>query len=260
MSSASKKFDPSSENKLNYKAIGIIIILTIAYQIYISEIMLDNGELQFGSLTYGLGTLISGIFALYVASRYRGSQVFGVTYASLGIGLLFLFAGDAIYLYYDHVLDEDPYPSIADVFFLLYYPFTAYHLIRNIGYFKKDFSLPSKLFVPGLTLAIVLTFAFISFDEIDGHSFDFYFGLIFVFGSSLILSLAILGVSVFRNSILGVAWLLLAVGLFLFTFADVWYYYLELVEEYSDGHFTNTLWITSNMIIVYALYKHKKTI
>jgi hypothetical protein len=133
-------------------------------------------------------------------------------------------------------------------------------LIRNIGYFKKDFNLSSKLFVPGLTLAIVLIFAFISFNEIEGYSFDFYFGMIFVFGSSLILSLAILGVTVFRRSILGIAWLLLAVGIFLFTFADVWYYYLEITEEYSDSHFTNTLWITSNMIIVYALYKHKKII
>ena len=260
MSSASKKFDPRSENKLNYKAIVVIIILTISYQIYISEFMLDNGEFQFGSMTYGLGALISGIFALYVSKKYAGSEVFGAAYAALGIGLLLLFAGDTIYLYYEHVLEEDPYPSIADVFFVLYYPFTAYHLIRNIRYFKKDFNLSSKLFVPGLALAIVLIFAFISFDSLEGYSFDFYFGLIFVMGSSLILSLAILGVTVFRHSILGVAWLLLAVGLFLFTFADVWYYYLELVEEYSDSHFTNTLWITSNMIIVYALYKHKKII
>jgi hypothetical protein len=260
MSSVSKKFDPGSQNKLNYKTIGIIIILTISYQFYISEIMLDNGELQFGSITYGLGALMSGIFALYVAKRYKGSEIFGVTYASLGIGLLFLFVGDTTYIIYEHVLEEDPYPSMADVFFLIYYPFTAYHLIRNIGYFKKDLNLSSKLFVPGLTLTIVLIFAFISFDKIEGHSFDFYFGLIFVFGSSLILSLAILGVTVFRHSILGVAWLLLAIGIFLFTFADVWYYYLEIAEEYSGSHFTNTLWITSNMIIVYALYKHKKII
>ena len=260
MSSTSKKFDPRSESKLDYKAIVIIVILTISYQIYISEFMEDSGELQFGSITYGLGSLISGIFALYVAKRYKGSEVFGVAYASLGIGLLFLFVGDTTYLYYEHVLEEDPYPSMADVFFVIYYPFTAYHLIRNIRYFKKDFSLSSKLFVPGLTLAIVLIFALISFDDIEGHSFDFYFGLIFVLGSSLILSLAILGVTVFRRSILGIAWLLLAVGLFLFTFADVWYYYLEIIEEYSISHFTNTLWITSNMIIVYALYKHKKII
>ena len=58
--------------------------------------------------------------ALFVAKRYKGSEIFGVTYAALGIGFLFLFVGDTIYNYYEYILDEDPYPSIADIFFLIY--------------------------------------------------------------------------------------------------------------------------------------------
>jgi hypothetical protein len=258
--STSKKFNPLSESKISYIILGIIAILAIGHQIYISEFMGNTDELEFGSFTYGLSALASGIVSLFVAKRYKGSEVFGVTYAALGIGFLFLFAGDTVYNYYELVLHEDPYPSIADVFFILYYPFVAYHLIKNIHYFKKDLDLISKLFVPGLILTIVSIFAFISFDEIEGLSFDFYFGLIFVFGSSLVLSLAILGASVFRQSILGVAWLLLAVGIFLFTFADVWYYYLELTEGYTVSHIISTLWVLSNLIIIYALYKHKKII
>lgn len=222
--------------------------------------MEDTDELEFGDITYGLSGLASGIAALYVAKRYKGSEIFGVSYAALGIGFLFLFVGDTTYNYYDYILDEDPYPSIADVFFLMYYPFVTYHLIKNIQYFKKDLSLRSKLGVIALPLTVVAVFAVISFDEVEGHSFEFYFGLVFVLGSSLILSLAILGALIFRQSILGTAWLLLAIGIFIFTFADVWYYYLELSEAYSSVHVTNTLWVLSNMIIVYALYKHKKII
>lgn len=249
-----------TENKVDYKPLVIIFILAISYHIYISQIMEDNDELEFGDITYGLSAFASGIVALYVGMKYRGSDIFGVTYTALGIGFLFLFAGDATYNYYEHILHEDPYPSIADLFFLIYYPFVAYHLIRNIRYFKKDLSLELKLGLSTLTAIIVLIFAVISFEEIEGHSFDFYFGLLFVFGSSIILSLAICGVAIFRQSLVGMAWLFLAIGIFLFTFADVWYYYLELNEEYSSVHATNTLWVLSNMIIVYALYKHKKVI
>jgi len=257
---SSSRSHPMSESKTSYKALVIILILAISYQIYLSVIMEDDDKLELGDIMYGLSALASGTVALYVAKRYRGSEVFGGTYAALGIGFLFLFVGDTTYNYYEHILNEDPYPSMADVFFLLYYPFVAYHMIRNIKYFKKDMSFGPKLGVAALTLTIVGIFAFISFDEIQGHSFDFYFGLIFVLGSSLILSLAILGVSVFRQSILGIAWLLLAIGIFLFTFADVWYYYLELSEQYSSSHFINTLWVSSNMLIVYALYIHRKII
>jgi len=65
---------------------------------------------------------------------------------------------------------------------------------------------------------------------------------------------------IFRDSILGKAWLLLAGGIFIFTVADVWYYYLELSDGYETTHFVNTLWVLSFAAITYALYKHKKTI
>ena len=39
-----------------------------------------------------------------------------------------------------------------------------------------------------------------------------------------------------------------------------WYYYLEETEMYTTTHAVNTLWLLSNMFMVNALYKHKKTI
>ncbi|MFB5597509.1 MAG: hypothetical protein ACE5RJ_00610 [Nitrosopumilaceae archaeon] len=42
--------------------------------------------------------------------------------------------------------------------------------------------------------------------------------------------------------------------------ADVWYYYLEEIEAFTIKDPVNTLWVLSNAIMVYALYKHKKII
>jgi hypothetical protein len=53
---------------------------------------------------------------------------------------------------------------------------------------------------------------------------------------------------------------MLVIGIFFYSFADVWYYYLEEIEEFSIIHPVNTLWLVSNIFMVYALYKHKKTI
>jgi hypothetical protein len=70
--------------------------------------------------------------------------------------------------------------------------------------------------------------------------FDFYFGLLYVMPSSVMLSLSILGALVFRSSILGIPWLLIATGITIFTIADVWYYYLELFELYDGTHPVNS--------------------
>ena len=249
-----------AQNKISIKALIVIIVLAIGYQIYISEFV-NEEETSFADFSYGISSLIVGITALFVAKRYKGSPVFGKTYLALAIGFMLLFVGDSIvYNYYLYVLEEDPYPSIADAFFIAFYFFIGYHLVKNIKYFKKDLGLSSKLGVPILATAFVVAFGLFTIETLEDDPTVYFMGLLYVVASAAILSLAILGLTVFRHSVLGIAWFMLVIGIFFYSFADVWYYYLEEIEEFTIIHPVNTLWLVSNIFMVYALYKHKKTI
>ena len=254
-----KKNMPDNERLIGIKAVIIIAVVGILYQVYISNYV-DSEEISFADFSYGLSSLAVGIVGLFVAKKYHGSEVFGITYLALAIGFLLLFVGDNIYNYYVLVLDEDPYPSIADAFFISFYILTGFHLVKNIKYFKKDLGWFEKITVVALSLAIIVTFAYLTLDWIEEYPFDFWFGLVYTIGAAVILSLAILGVVVFRSSILGIVWAMLALGIFFYSFADTWYYYLEISEEFDITHPVNTLWVVSNSLMVYALYKHKKII
>ena len=212
------------------------------------------------TFSLSISSLAAAIASFFVSKRYWGSEVFGKAYLALGIGFCFIIAGDLTYIYYDWYSDDAPYPSIADIFFLGYYPCVAYHLLKNIKYFKKDLGIAPIIGVPALTGILVIIFAFLSIDLIEEEPVEFYLGLIYVLASASILSLAILGAAVFKSSILGTAWLILAIGILIYTVSDVWYYYLEMIDSYSGEHFVNTLWVLALTIMTYGLYKHKKTI
>lgn len=220
----------------------------------------DEEEISFADFSYGLSSLAVGITGLFVAKRYRGSPIFGKTYLILAIGFILLFIGDTIYNYYWMVLDEDPYPSIADAFFIGFYFFTGYHLVKNIKYFKKDLGWGSKIGVPILALGMVAVFALFTIETLEEDPLGYYMGILYLIASAAMLSLAILGLTVFRHSVLGIAWVMLVIGLLLYSFADAWYYYLEEMEVFSITHPVNTMWLLSNIFMVYALYKHKKII
>lgn len=252
----SKSFSASG---ISIKALLIIAALGIGYQIYIMEFV-DEEEISFADFSYGLSSLAVGITGLFVAKRYKGSPIFGKTYLILAIGFILLFVGDAIYNYYWMVLDEDPYPSIADAFFIGFYFFTGYHLVKNIKYFKKDLGWGSKIGVPILALGMVAVFALFTIETLEEDPLVYYMGILYLIASAAMLSLAILGLTVFRHSVLGIAWVMLVIGLLLYSFADAWYYYLEEMEVFSITHPVNTMWLLSNIFMVYALYKHKKTI
>jgi len=256
MSQMIKSFSSSG---ISIKALIIIAALAVGYQIYIMEFV-DEDEISFADFSYGLSSLAVGITGLVVAKRYKGSPVFGKTYLALAIGFIVLFVGDTTYNYYLFVLDEDPYPSVADAFFIAFYFFTGYHLVKNIKYFKKDLGWGPKIAVPALALSMIVVFGLFTLETLEDDPTVFFMGELYVIASAAILSLALLGAFVFRHSVLGVAWFMLVIGIFFYSFADVWYYYLEEVEEFSITHPVNTLWLVSNIFMIYALYKHKKTI
>jgi hypothetical protein len=247
-------------SKINFKIIAVIIILAFGYHLYISMIEQDPEVLEFSDISYAIGALACGVMSIIISRRYKGSEIFSKTYLALGIGFMFLFLGDIVYNYYDLVLQEIPYPSLADVFYLAFPPLVTYHLVVNIRYFMKEMDVSTVVGQVTFPISIVFVYAFLSFDEMAGFNFEYYISLFYVLSSSVILSLSMLALSIFKKSVLGVAWLLLAMGIFANMIADDWYYYVELLDVFDTNHPVNTVWVLGFMIIFYALYKHRQII
>jgi len=244
---------------IDYKILGIIFAFAIGYQI--SLYYVDPDDFHVPEMLYLAGIAGTAVAALIISKRYWGSQVFGRAYFFLGLGFISWLIADIGWVYDVHVLDIDPYPSPFDVGFLASYVFACFHLVLNIRYFGHKFNIQMKVLLVALPIAIVATYIFAAYQEWGYYEeipFDLFYGSIFVTGAAITLSLAILGISVFRQSVLGNVWLLLVIGIFIWTINDVWYHYTEVFGAFDNTHPTNTLWMVSFMIIIYALYKHKK--
>ena len=153
---------------------------------------------------------------------------------SLGIGFAAYSVGDSMWYYYSVVLKIYPYPSIADIFYFAFYPFSIYHLIRNIRFFRRKIGIGTGIWLVGIpTNTILLLYhSLFTFQQDEYHLFDYYLGLPFEAASAIGLSFAILGIQVFRQSVIAAVWSLLALGIFLNTAGDVYYYYLEIFGIY----------------------------
>ena len=83
--------------------------------------------------------------------------------------------------------------------------------------------------------------------------------MIFVIIATLQLGLVIVGFTLFRKTVLFSTWLLLLLGIFVGTVGDIVYYYVETLggDWISNA---SALWIGSNLVILYALFKHQKSI
>ena len=222
-------------NSINYKVLLLILGLVLGFQFYIMSIPETDADMATTVVSI-VNPGIAAFASFWVARKYRESKVFGKSYLSLGLGLAMTVIGEFTYLYYQFVLDIEPYPSIADVFFFAMYPFLFYHLAKNIKFFKPKLGIATKIMIIVIPISIISVYSFLSYSESGEANFDYYYGFIFVTSSSIVLSAGILGARIFRQGVLGVAWLLLAIGIILTTVGDVWYYYLEVYNQYTINH------------------------
>lgn len=200
----------------------------------------------------------TALAAIFVGSTYSQSKVFGRSFIVLGVGYFFIFVGETIYTIQDFVTYEDPYPSIADPFFMLAYPFIIAHMVINIRYFESKIKKRSILWMTGLGMAIFSSYFLLSLSQNSELNSEFYYGLAFVVLPSISIPITVYGVFLFRGGLIGKAWLILLFGNLANAVGDVWYYHLETLGQYHLNHPVNIFWFFAYWVIVYAIYKHRK--
>ncbi len=202
--------------------------------------------------------LCISIYSFGISRLYGGSKVFGRAYFVFGLAYFATFVAELLYVYFLDILDQEV-PVIADYFLFLFYPLLLAHLIINIRYFAEKISSFQKItigLVPGI---LTLGYTLLVFNNpIDDLSY-FYYSLVFVTFATLQLGLVFVGLSLFRQTVLFSTWLLLLVGIFVGTIGDITYYYVEILDGSWISN-ASSLWIGSNLVIIYALYKHQKSI
>ena len=245
---------------INYRFLILIVASAIIFQYALSFVFTeDNSELII-SIVSLINPLVVAIIGFFLAYRYKGSLVFGKSYLFLGLGFFSLFVAEVVYSVYDLILEIEPYPSIADMFFFAYIPLLIAHLVLNIRFFQPSIKNINKIWVIAIPIVITAVYVALSLFDTGEANFDFYYGSIFVAATSIALSLTILGTRILKEGALGKSWLILLLGVLVLTFADDWYYYLEIAGDYDLTHPVNTLWYAGYWIIAYALLKHKKII
>lgn len=249
---------PKLGGRIDYKILAIIFGLGLAYHVInysIKDITEEFNIIDIIELTVQVAAMIS---AFMVARLYWPSKVFGRSYFVLGIAFGSWLFAEILWQIYENILFIEPYPSFADIFYFAFYPFVLYHMITNIKGFEVKITKKTVAWMAAIPIVILTLYSYLAITEWGGTNFDYYYSLIFVSIASVSASFAVLGAQMFRHSAFAVVWSLLAVGLFLHIFADIWYYYLEIFSQYTDTHIVNMLWPVGGMVIIYSLYKHQK--
>ena len=246
------------EIKRSYKAPLIIFVFAAVITFGLkSRIGIFESSTVFDILIFVLP--LSASFASFaVSKRYGKSKVFGRSYFLLGCGFFATFVGEFLYFLYGTTLDASTL-DLFDNLFLISFACTTAHMVINIRYFTEKFEPYQKAILIFLPVFIVVVYSYLVYLNPLEFDYGFFFNLLFVCTSAINLGLVVVGFSLFRHTVLFSAWFLLLVGFFIGTLGDLEYRYYNTFGADFLGNNSTVFWLTSFMILVYALYKHQKS-
>lgn len=232
-------------------ALAIIAIALIATIVGL-EVGGETVALWVSDLGGALVVMAGAIFILSVAFSFGRGEGLRVQWLFIGLGALSFAIGDLIWTYFEAVRGLDPYPSLADVFYVLQYPLIAWGLLRaGIAYrglldLRKPFY--GSLFVGvvgvaalyfGLLRPVIFTWD----DTLMVKALSSLYPVADVLVGLVPAIFLVLVVSQLGGGRFGWPWIAVVVGVALIAATDTAYSWLDAIELYESPNIIDYGWL-----------------
>ena len=229
--------------------IGILIATFLGKEVV--EIVTD--------LTYipVAGTLV--VLSIIIATRFRRTGNHGKAWLFfLGITISW-FIAETLWVIYELDYHVNPFPSPADAFYLIGYPFLFLFTTQYLKPFKKLIS--KKLIISASIIAISFLIPSL-YMTIENNSSENKFAVvlsaIYPVEDTIVLIPAIIGIVLFFRGEVNFLWTLLLIGILFEVVADTGFQYFTLNNSYYTGHPVDILFIWSYIMFSFGVYSHIK--
>lgn len=259
------KFDHSFFSFRNMIILSIIVIF-----IYIFLLNLFKSDESIRILFSDVSSLLIEIgVVIYLIYAAKYSAIMGrrvkIAWLLFALAAFSYFLGDVIWTLLEIVLNSTPFPSVADIFYLAFYPIFAlaiYYLPRTPLKKNEEFKLFMDMLIITLTVSLIfLIFLIMPAFEMNSEIFESIISVAYVIGDLILLfALVRLMFLSFKDVSLGPL-LFIGLGIFVQIISDCIYSFQSTHGTYVSGGLLDAGWVISFILIGLAAFlqiKHVK--
>ncbi len=191
--------------------------------------------------------------AAYVTMRaFRRNDSLKGVWAVLTAGLALWALGETSWFIIEAILGLDPYPSIADLFWVLGYPIVFVGLVLGMKTLHVRPSSGGKIIGTALILIIAFDLWYFVLSVIlpaKAPLIQKFLNIYYPVGDLILLSPVIYSLMTLKYRAVDYSWKLIALGLGLIMVNDVIFSYLAIIDVYQSGSLLDSFWIGGYLII-----------
>jgi hypothetical protein len=205
---------------------------------------------------------ITGAFVVLTSTiviRFKKSGSHGIAWSFfLGTAISWCIA-ETLWAVYELVYNVNPFPSIADIFYIGGYPLMFCFLTYYLQPVKK--AITKKMWVVAIIISAVLAipsiYMAISVDQ-NVTILDNTLATAYPIADAIIFVPALIGVYLFFRGEVNFTWSLICIGIFCLTIGDVGFQFTTFNNTYYTGHPVDIILMCSYIFFSFGVYDHIK--
>lgn len=193
--------------------------------------------------------------------KRKGLQgIHGKSWVFFTIFATLWFIADQLFTFNELYLHESPFPSSADIFYIVGYPFYFVFALLYLKPFKKAISKKQIAYASLIAVTVLIVNLYMIFqnNSSDETQTAIIIGLVYPIADAIILVPSIIGVMLFFRGAVNFLWTLLLIGFICEVIGDTVFQYLSLSNDMYTGHPIDILFLWAYILFSFGLYDHIK--
>ena len=210
-------------------------------------------------ITYIPVTGMMVVLSVVLTLRFRRSGNHGKAWLFFLGTTISWFIAETLWTIYELAYNINPFPSLADVFFLIGYPLIFCFLMY---YLKPVRKAASRNIIIGsilVSIAILIPSMYMTYDFDPKVSlFENILATSYPVADSIILIPALVGVVLFFKGEVNFTWSLICLGIILQSIGDTSFQFATFTNTYYTGHPSDIVFLWSYLLFSFGIYDHIK--
>ena len=204
--------------------------------------------------------VITGIFVILAATitlRFRHTGSHGKAWIFfLGTAVAW-FLAETTWTIYELVYEQNPFPSLADVFYVIGYPLFFGFLFYYLKPVRK--AITKKMLITSIiissAIAIPSIYMSLSFDP-STPILENTLSTIYPIEDAIIFVPSLIGIALFFRGEVNFTWSLVCIGIFCFIMGDLGFEYAEFTDTYYTGHPVDIVLMWAYILFSFGILDH----
>jgi hypothetical protein len=225
----------------------------------ISNFIGNDAAVFAGNLMY---IPVSGMFlvvSLLMISRFGTSGNIGLAWVSFGGYAISWFIAEMLWIVQELYLKIDPFPSSADIFYLVGYPFLLMFFIAYLQPVRSAITKKMLAAASSFAVGVLVPSLYIALEPSNiSDLLQLILSVIYPTFDAMILIPALLGVALFFKGQVNLTWTLICLGSISVFVADTAFLFAQNEDSYYTGNPMEIMFYWNYILLTFGVYGHMK--